>query len=183
MRLQRTEPDHRADHRHGRGPGGAVEPAGRQRGHRSGQGRRAGQGLRRRGAGGEEPRRAVAAGHRRVRTILGDIQKATTAAVHGHRAGQQGGRGGRPADRAARRIDPGACRAACPKPRRPPRRSPRRASSSWSAWTRWPCAMESIKQASTQNVASATPARDRGAQSQRPRPTAQADGRAATAVS
>ena len=61
---ERAEPDHRPDHRHGGRSRGAIESARGQRRHRSRQGRRARQGIRRGGAGGQEPGRAIAAGDR-----------------------------------------------------------------------------------------------------------------------
>ena len=89
-----------------------------------------------------------------VRTILSDIQKATTAAVM---ATEQGGKsgGGRRAGRPRRRRSIQTLAGSVPKRHRRRRRSPRPASSSWSGMDQVAAAMESIKQASTQNVASA----------------------------
>ena len=135
MRLSRTDAGHRRDHRERQRPVRAVQPARGQCGHRGGQGRRARRGLRGGRARGEEPRRAVAPGHR--------------AGAHHPRRHPEGdqprGAGGRAGH--ARRSTPArasprtparpssAWPTASPRARRRPARSRCRRSSSSSAWT------------------------------------------------
>ena len=84
----RAEPGDRRDHRHGQRPGRAVQSAGGERRDRGGQGRRAGQGVRGGGAGGQEPGRAVQAGDRPGAHDPGRHPEGDQRGGDGDRAGQ-----------------------------------------------------------------------------------------------